>query len=116
MELLPFILIPNAVYLALATLMYLWIRHETGKLVDEQKRPLRLLSASILFAPGLFISGHSILPGFALGTLIVELYLGDGRLTWPAWQLGLTIGPMLLTYAVLWGRGRLSSDRTSTPP
>lgn len=112
MDLLLFILVPNAIYLALAVVMHVWIRHETRKLVDEQMRPLRRLSASILFAPGVFLSGHSVLPGFALGALAVELYLGDGGLSWPAWQLGFTVMPMLSVYLILSWRDRNARIRS----
>lgn len=110
-----FVLAPNAIYLALAVVLHLWIRHETGKLVEAQMRPLRLLAASILFAPGIFFSGHAALPGFALGALIVELHLGSGRLSWPAWQLGLTIGPMLMTWLLLYVGDRILRRRSVAP-
>ncbi len=106
MDLLLYILVPNVIYLVVALGLHWWVRHETRILVDEQMRRMRRMSAAILFAPGLLVGAHAILPGFALAVLMVQLYLGEGGLPNPAWQLGCTIGPMFVLYVVLLIRDR----------
>lgn len=111
MDLLLFIAVPNAIYLAVAIGLHLWIRYETRSLVDTRMQALRRISAAVLFAPGLLVSGHAVLPGFALGALLLELYLEGGRLSSPSWQLGFTLVPMLSIFLLLSWRDRRARIR-----